>query len=118
MKDSTCEAEFHDYRVRYAVHYENDGPADIRAAVVAARAARAMRDGNRYMDGSARTSRTPMRTEHPSKNAERTPAQYTDRTFTPVPDGPAALTDITIAHSRNVSVLHALLHEQDQAQAG
>lgn len=29
-----------------------------------------------------------------------------------------AFTDITIAHSKNVSLLHALLQEQDQPEAG
>jgi hypothetical protein len=39
-------------RVSYAMHHENDGSAAKRQQLVASRAARAMRDGNRYMDGS------------------------------------------------------------------
>ncbi len=41
-------------RVSYATHHENDGPPARRQELVASRAARAMRDGNRYMDGSPR----------------------------------------------------------------
>ena len=54
MKDRTYEVELTDPRVSYAARYENEGHADDRAAAVAARAARAMRDGNRSMDGTAR----------------------------------------------------------------
>jgi hypothetical protein len=55
MNDSSYyDAELADPRVRYAGHYENDDGAGDRAAAVAARAARAMRDGNRHMNGTAR----------------------------------------------------------------
>ncbi len=55
MKDRIYyEAESTHPRVSYAAHYENDGHPDDRAAAVAARAARAMREGDRHMDGSPR----------------------------------------------------------------
>jgi hypothetical protein len=47
-------ADLADHRVSYAAHFENDGRRAERAASVADRAARAMRDGGRYLDGSAR----------------------------------------------------------------
>lgn len=46
--------ELADFRVRYASQQENAGPAHLRAELVASRAARAMRDANRSMDGSPR----------------------------------------------------------------
>ncbi len=48
------DAELTSTRVGYAARYENEGRAADREAAVAARAARAMRDGDRYMDGTAR----------------------------------------------------------------
>lgn len=51
------DAELTHPRVGYAARYENEGPAADRQAAVAARAARAMRDGDRYMDGTARNAR-------------------------------------------------------------
>jgi hypothetical protein len=55
-----------DLRVHYAVEHENSGSPARRLELVTARAARAMRDGNRYMDGSPqdglpRISRAPQR---------------------------------------------------------
>ena len=55
MNDSKHhDAESADTRVRYAARYENEGQAADRTDAVAARAARAMRDGDRSMDGSPR----------------------------------------------------------------
>jgi hypothetical protein len=54
MNDSIYDPELTDPRVSYTARYENDGRVDDRVAAVSARAARAMRDGDRYMDGSAR----------------------------------------------------------------
>ena len=55
MKDSSYhEAEPAGPRVSYAARYENEGQAADRTAAVAARAARAMRDGDRHRDGSPR----------------------------------------------------------------
>lgn len=52
---STAHAtELADFRVRYASQQENGGPARLRAELVASRAMRAMRDGNRRPDGSPR----------------------------------------------------------------
>lgn len=44
-------------RVSYAIQHENDGPPKRRQELVTSRAARAMRDGNRHMDGSPRPGR-------------------------------------------------------------
>lgn len=43
-----------DPRVSYAMHHENDGSPARRRQLVASRAARAMREGGRHMDGSPR----------------------------------------------------------------
>src|SRR6266516_5939112 len=51
---SYYEAEPAGPRVSYAARYENEGQAADRTAAVAARAARAMRDGDRHMAGSPR----------------------------------------------------------------
>src|SRR6266568_9620617 len=57
MTDSSYDPVLTDPRVSYATRYENEGQATGRAASVTARAARAMRDGNRHMDDTARGSR-------------------------------------------------------------
>jgi hypothetical protein len=61
------DAELTDPRVCYAARYENQGPATDRQASVAARAARAMRDGGRHMDGTAQHDlpRIPHSTQRP-----------------------------------------------------
>jgi hypothetical protein len=58
MDTSIHETDLTGPRVGYATRYENQGPADGRQAAVTARAARAMRDGDRHMDGSPRTHPT------------------------------------------------------------
>jgi hypothetical protein len=54
MSDTGYDPELTHPRVSYAARYENEGNTADRAASVAARAARAMRDGHRHMDGSPR----------------------------------------------------------------
>jgi hypothetical protein len=59
MDASIHETDLTGPRASYAARYENQGPARDRQAAVAARAAWAMRDGDRHMDGSPRTHPTP-----------------------------------------------------------
>ena len=78
MNDSSYyDAELADPRISYAGHYENDGSAGDRAAAVAARAARAMRDGNRHMDGTARERFPGIRHVGLSERASKTRAWTT-----------------------------------------
>jgi predicted GIY-YIG superfamily endonuclease len=51
---SEAAGELASHRVSYALEHENSGPTGTRAGLVAARAARAMRDGDRTMTGTRR----------------------------------------------------------------
>jgi hypothetical protein len=96
MNDGTYyEPELADPRVSYAVRFENDSHDSDRVAAVAERAVRAMRDGNRNMDGTARA-------DHP-RTGRKAPGGA---------PGSPALTDLTVAPGKSVSLLRASFRER------
>lgn len=68
------DADQADFRTEYASQQENTGPAGHRAELVASRAARAMRDGDRHMDGSLRDHLAATRRAYDDRTARLGPA--------------------------------------------
>jgi len=85
MNDNIYDPELTDPRVSYAARYENEGRADDRVAAVSARSARAMRDGDRYLDDSARDGlrRVGAGSLRPGPNRDHDPREPRAREHSP-----------------------------------